>query len=91
QGYINDMGALDRGDQNASVRVRIEGDVAALNLKSRTLGRSRQEFEYPIPLDDARALLALCVGGLIDKRRHLVHHEGLLWEVDEFLGDNAGL
>ncbi|WP_312685173.1 CYTH domain-containing protein [Stenotrophomonas chelatiphaga] len=91
QGYINDMGALDRGDQNASVRVRIEGDGAALNLKSRTLGRSRQEFEYPIPVADARELLALCVGGLIDKRRHLVQHEGLLWEVDEFLGDNAGL
>jgi len=91
QGYINDMGALDRGTQQASVRVRIEGQGAALNLKSRTLGRSRQEFEYPIPVEDARALLALCVGGLIDKRRHLVQHEGLLWEVDEFLGENAGL
>lgn len=91
QGYINDMGALDRGDQKASVRVRVEGDAAALNLKSRTLGRSRQEFDYPIPVEDARALLALCVGGLVDKRRHLVRHEGLLWEVDEFLGDNAGL
>jgi len=91
QGYINDMGALDRGDQKASVRVRIEGDGAALNLKSRTLGRSRQEFDYPIPVADARELLALCVGGIVEKRRHLVHHDGLLWEVDEFLGDNAGL
>jgi len=91
QGYINDMGALDRGDQKASVRVRIEGEDAALNLKSRTLGRSRQEFEYPIPVADAHDLLALCVGGRIEKRRHLVHHGGLLWEVDEFLGDNAGL
>lgn len=91
QGYINDMGALDRGTQNASVRVRIEGDHAALNLKSRTIGHTRQEFDYPIPVDDARALLALCVGGLIDKRRHLVEHAGLTWEVDEFLGDNAGL
>ena len=91
QGYINDMGALDRGDQKASVRVRIEGDGAALNLKSRTLGRSRQEFDYPIPVADARDLLALCVGGIVEKRRHLVNHDGLLWEVDEFLGDNAGL
>jgi adenylate cyclase len=91
QGYINDMGALDRGTQNASVRVRIEGDHAALNLKSRTIGHTRQEFDYPIPVEDARALLALCVGGLIDKRRHLVEHAGLTWEVDEFLGDNAGL
>lgn len=91
QGYINDMGALDRGDQKVSVRIRIEGDGAALNLKSRTLGRSRQEFDYPIPVADARDLLALCVGGIVEKRRHLVNHDGLLWEVDEFLGDNAGL
>jgi len=91
QGYINDLGAMDRGEQNASVRVRIQGDEAFLNLKSRELGRSRQEFDYPIPVDDARELLALCVGGTIDKRRHLVRHEGHLWEVDEFLGENAGL
>lgn len=91
QGYLNDMGAMDRGEQKASVRVRIQGDEAYLNLKSRELGHTRQEFDYPIPVDDARALLALCVGGLIDKRRHLVRHGGHLWEVDEFLGDNAGL
>ena len=91
QGYINDMGAMDRGEQKASVRVRIQGDEAFLNLKSRELGHTRQEFDYRIPGDDARALLALCVGGLVDKRRHLVRHGGHLWEVDEFLGDNAGL
>ena len=91
QGYINDLGAMDRGEQKASVRVRIQGDVAYLNIKSRELGHTRQEFDYPIPVAEARELLALCVGGLIDKRRHLVNHGGLLWEVDEFLGDNAGL
>lgn len=91
QGYINDMGAMDRGEQKASVRVRIQGEAAFLNLKSRDLGHTRQEFDYPIPVADARALLALCVGGVIDKRRHLVRHAGRLWEVDEFLGDNAGL
>jgi adenylate cyclase len=91
QGYINDQAAMDSGAQKASVRVRLQGEQAFLNLKSRQLGHTRQEFEYPLPLDDARALLALCVGGLIDKRRHLVQHQGHLWEVDEFLGDNAGL
>jgi adenylate cyclase len=91
QGYINDRDALDRGNQRASVRVRIAGDGAWLNLKSRELGHTRQEFEYPIPLADGRALLALCVGGVIDKRRHLVRHGAHLWEVDEFLGDNTGL
>lgn len=91
QGYVNDLAALDEGGQKASVRVRIEGDTARLNIKSRETGTTRQEFDYPIPVADARALLALCVGGLIDKRRHLVRHGGLVWEVDEFLGDNAGL
>ena len=91
QGYINDQAALDSGAQRASVRVRIAGDEAFLNLKSREAGHTRQEFDYPIPVADARALLALCVGGLIDKRRHYVDHAGHLWEVDEFLGDNAGL
>lgn len=91
QGYLNDTASLDRGAQKASVRVRIQGEQAFLNLKSREIGHTRQEFDYPIPVDEARALLALCVGGLIDKRRHLVRRGDLLWEVDEFLGDNAGL
>ena len=91
QGYLNDARAVREGAQNVSMRVRIAGQDAHLNLKSRELGHTRQEFEYPIPVMDARALLALCVGGVIDKRRHLVRHGGHLWEVDEFLGDNAGL
>ncbi|WP_282298082.1 CYTH domain-containing protein [Stenotrophomonas sp. PS02289] len=91
QGYLNDTASLDSGAQKASVRVRIQGAQAFLNLKSREIGHTRQEFDYPIPVEEARDLLALCVGGLIDKRRHLVRHGGLLWEVDEFLGENAGL
>ncbi|WP_222564973.1 CYTH domain-containing protein [Novilysobacter antarcticus] len=91
QGYLNDLAAMDTGAMKASVRVRIAGDAAHLNLKSRELGHTRQEFEYPIPVADARALLALSVGGLVDKRRHLVRVGGHLWEVDEFLGENAGL
>ncbi|MGO4778269.1 CYTH domain-containing protein, partial [Lysobacter sp. 2RAB21] len=91
QGYLNDLAAMDTGAMKASVRVRIAGDEAFLNLKSRELGHTRQEFDYPIPVEDARGLLALSVGGMVDKRRHYVRYEGHLWEVDEFLGDNAGL
>lgn len=91
QGYLNDAGALASGHQKASVRVRLEGESARLNIKSCELGHSRQEFEYPLPVADARQLLALCVGGLVHKRRHLVQVGLHLWEVDEFLGDNAGL
>lgn len=91
QGYLNDLAAMDSGAMKASVRVRIQGDEAYLNLKSRELGHTRQEFDYAIPVEEARALLALSVGGLVDKRRHYVEHAGHVWEVDEFLGENAGL
>lgn len=91
QGYLNDLAAMDTGAMKTSVRVRIQGDEAYLNLKSRELGHTRQEFDYAIPVEDARSLLALSVGGLVDKRRHYVDYAGHLWEVDEFFGENAGL
>lgn len=91
QGYINDMAALRDNRQRASVRVRIAGDAGWLNLKSRELGHTRQEFDYPIPVVDARALLSLCVGGRIEKIRHYIPWQGRTFEVDEFSGDNAGL
>lgn len=91
QGYLNDASAVREGRQNTSVRVRVVGETAHLNIKSRELGAKRQEFEYPLPLADAEALLALCVGGLIDKHRHIVERAGHTWEIDEFLGENAGL
>jgi adenylate cyclase len=91
QGYLNDHAAVANGTQRVSVRVRIAGDTAALNLKSRELGPARQEFDYPIPVAEAEALLALCVGGLIDKTRHYVRVGTHVWEVDEFHGANAGL
>lgn len=91
QGYINDHAALQTGAQKASVRVRIAGNEAHLNLKSRELGHTRQEFEYAIPVADADDLLALCMGGCVEKTRHFVQHAGRTWEVDEFAGENAGL
>lgn len=84
QGYLN-------RDKQRTVRVRIAGAQAFLTIKGMTSGATRAEFEYAIPLADAEALLALCDGPLIDKIRHRVDHEGLVWEVDEFFGDNAGL
>ena len=91
QGYLNDLAAVASGTQQCSMRVRIAGDEAFLNIKSREPGPQRQEFDYPIPVADAEALLKLASGGLIDKIRHYVTHAGHLWEIDEFLGDNAGL
>lgn len=85
QGYLSGQGG------KASVRVRLEGPEARLNIKAAVLGSVRAEYEYAIPVDQARELLEkLCVGR-VEKRRHYVEHAGLTWEVDEFLGDNAGL
>ena len=89
QGYLTPADAVQGG--RASVRIRLSGEGAWLNIKSRDAGPMRQEHEYAIPLGDARALMALCVGGRIEKVRHHVNHAGHAWEVDEFLGDNAGL
>lgn len=91
QAYLNDTDALASGREHCSVRVRISGGSANINIKSRELGASRQEFEYPIPMQDAEQLMALGCQGHIDKTRHLVRVGGHLWEIDEFAGDNAGL
>lgn len=92
QGYLNDLQAVESGAMKTSIRARIEGDVAKLNIKSGERGVERQEFEYGIPVGDAHALLSLAVGGLIEKTRHIIPAgNGLKWEVDEFAGDNAGL
>lgn len=74
-----------------TVRVRIAGEQAWITIKGVTQGATRQEFEYPIPVGDAQALLALCGAGKIDKFRHRCVHAGKTWEVDAFLGDNQGL
>ena len=84
QGYLASAG-------NVSVRVRVAEPEAWLNIKAGGLVASRAEYEYAIPLDEARELLALAEGPLIEKTRHLVEHGGLTWEIDEFEGDNSGL
>lgn len=84
------QGYLSHSTQ-ATVRIRIAGDKGFLTIKGQNSGISRAEFEYPIPLDDAEALLALCQSGRIDKTRYRVSVGEHLWEVDVFAGDNAGL
>lgn len=80
------------GSEHASVRVRIQGDKAYLNIKSATLGITRQEFEYEIPVTEAKEMLdTLCEKPLIDKKRYLVKNANHVWEIDVFSGDNEGL
>jgi len=85
------QGYLLRGDKSA-VRVRIKGDVAELNIKHTKDGINRLEYEYEIPLEDAREILdEVAQKPLIDKTRHHVVRGDHLWEIDEFYGDNTGL
>lgn len=88
QAYLN-------RDKQRTVRVRIAGrsgqERAWLTVKGQSIGATRSEFEYEIPVADARQLLALADGPAIEKIRRRIEHAGLVWEVDEFFGANAGL
>ena len=84
QGYLN-------RDKQRTVRVRIVQDAAWLTVKGVSVGATRAEFEYPIPVADAEQLLALCDGPIVRKSRRVIEHAGAKWEIDEFQGDNAGL
>jgi len=85
QGYLS-------SDPDRTVRVRIEGDSGTLTIKGRSQGATRAEWEYPVPLAEAAELLErLCEKPLIEKYRRRIVFAGHTWEVDEFLGANAGL
>jgi len=85
QGYL-------AGSDKSSVRVRVDGEHANLNIKSATLGIRRLEYEYPIPLAEALEMLQhLCQGPQVEKTRYRVPVGAHLWEVDVFAADNQGL
>jgi adenylate cyclase len=84
QGYI-------AGNERASVRVRIAGKEAWLNIKCGGFVASRPEFEYAIPIEEAHELLDFTAGPRIEKTRHWVRDNGFTWEIDEFHGANEGL
>ena len=84
QGYI--------AARNATVRVRIRDKEAFLTFKGRTTGVTRSEFEYPVPLSDAEAMLTqLCEKPYIDKKRYLLSYAEHTCELDIFEGENEGL
>lgn len=85
QGYLSTH-------KERTVRVRIEGERAVLTIKGKNVGATRGEWEYPLPVAEAAELLdGLCEQPLIEKYRRKIAHGGHVWEVDEFLGVNAGL
>ncbi len=85
QGYLSTA-------KERTVRVRIAGDDAFLTVKGLSVGATRAEFEYAIPLIDAEEMLdVLCERPIVEKTRYRIPFAGLIWEIDEFGGDNAGL
>jgi adenylate cyclase len=85
QGYLS-------VDAARVVRVRRAGRRAWLTVKGQNRGIARTEFEYPIPVADAEAMLeTLCLSPIIEKTRYRVRFGGRVWEVDVFGGANAGL
>jgi CYTH domain-containing protein len=79
-------------DKERTVRIRMADGLATLTIKGYISALSRPEFEYPIPLRDAEAILAsgLCVAKII-KTRHYLQQGEFCWEIDLFEGENLGL
>lgn len=85
QGYLSTV-------KERTVRVRTIGQKGYLTIKGVTVGATRLEFEYEIPVAEADEMLdGLCERPLIEKTRRKIEHDGLIWEIDEFFGENAGL
>lgn len=78
-------------DPERTIRVRIDDGAATLNIKGKTKGISRQEFEYGIPLEEAQELMKLALGHVIHKTRMRLPQGQHLWEIDVFQGANDGL
>ena len=86
------QGYIPTTQPGQTVRVRLAGDNGYLTLKGPTEGITRSEFEYVIPVADAKEMLeTMCDRPLIEKIRYRLPVNNLLWEIDEFSGENAGL
>ena len=86
------QGYLTTGGSGVTVRVRSIDDAKGyITIKSGGSALARAEFEYEVPITDARQLLGLSRGAQIEKTRHLLELPGGEWVVDEFLGRHKGL
>jgi adenylate cyclase len=74
-----------------TVRIRTSDESAFLTIKGKTIGISRVEFEYEVPMEEALELLKLSANATIEKTRHIVKANGHVWEIDVFEGANLGL
>ena len=72
--------------------MRTRDDKGYLTIKGQSdkAGLSRNEWEWEIPIEEARELLQYS-NGTIEKSRYLVPCKGHTFEVDCFYGQNEGL
>ncbi len=84
QGYI-------LSDPEKTIRVRLTDTDGFLTIKGMSHGATRQEFEYFIPQEEALELLNNFAANEVSKIRYKIEVSGKIWEVDEFIGANAGL
>lgn len=94
------QGYLTQANSPNAIRVRMDTKVdpflgkhtvAGITIKGKGDGFARPEFEYDIPLEEARQLLELCNGRVIDKTRYYYQTEHHVVEVDVFHGNLEGL
>jgi adenylate cyclase len=78
-------------DPSKTIRVRLTNTSAFLTIKGLSVGATRPEYEYEIPMQDAKELLDNFAISELSKVRYKINFKDKLWEVDEFLGDNLGL
>ncbi len=78
-------------DPNKIIRVRLTPTNAFLTIKGLSIGATRAEYEYEIPLEEAKELLDQFSISELSKTRYIIDYDNKTWEVDEFLGDNIGL
>ena len=74
-----------------AIRVRIDGIQASLAVKSKVSDRTNKEYEYNIPIDEARSMMNLANLPIVHKTRYLFNYKGYTWEIDEFHDENEGL
>ena len=84
QGYL-------QKDPNKTVRVRVKDNCGYIAIKGKNKGLTRTEFEYKIPVDEAKAMIQEFCARYIEKTRYVVEYKGFTWEVDEFLSPKEGL
>jgi adenylate cyclase len=80
-------------DDRKTIRIRIAGDQAFFTIKGRPAKNSisREEWEIPVSVSDARDLMKICLPGKIEKTRYLVPCGDHTYEVDVFHDKNEGL